>query len=281
MTTVQSDVPPPSRLANISLDIPTIMAIGIVVFIIKNLIHEALGHGGACLLIGGKPLTLTTAHFDYDAFSVSNAGVRFIAAGGFLANFVAAGIFLFLFRRFRTQSPRLRYFFWLSMSGNFFVGAGYPLFSGMLGIGDLVDVVQGYEPAWAWRALLVLSGLLLYGFGVWMSLREIVTLIGSHPVQRLKNAFTLTLFPYLAGATVASIGSWLNPLGAFVIFTSAAASFGGSSAFAWMSQLLKNATWFPQQSDSSVSIERRTGWIIAAVILAALHIFVLGPGIHF
>lgn len=280
MTTIHSDNQT-SRPGTITLDIPTIMAIGIVVFILKNIIHEALGHGGACWLIGGKPLMLTTAHFDYDSLSVSSVGARFIAAGGFIANFIAAGFFLLLFRRSHAQSPRLRYFFWLSMSGNFFVGAGYPLFSGMVGIGDLVDVVQGYEPVWAWRILLVLSGLLLYCFGVWMSLREMVTLIGSHPAQRLKSAFTLTLFPYLAGATVASIGSWLNPLGAFVIFTSAAASFGGSSAFAWMSQLLKNATWFPRQSDSSVSIERSVIWILAAVILAVLHIFVLGPGIHF
>jgi hypothetical protein len=32
---------------NLSLDLLTIMAIGIVSFILKNVIHEALGHGGA------------------------------------------------------------------------------------------------------------------------------------------------------------------------------------------------------------------------------------------
>jgi hypothetical protein len=32
---------------NLSLDLLTILAIGIVSFILKNVIHEALGHGGA------------------------------------------------------------------------------------------------------------------------------------------------------------------------------------------------------------------------------------------
>lgn len=280
MTTISpnGDSPKPPVIV---LDIPTILAIGIVVFIIKNIIHEGLGHGGACLLVGGKPLLLTTAHFDYDVLSVSDLGARIIAAGGFLANFIAAGIFFFFFRQASPHSPRLRYFYWFSMSGNFFVGAGYPLFSGILGLGDLIDVVQGYEPVWAWRMLLVGAGSVLYGVGVWWSLREMVTLIGAHPTERLKRAFMLTLFPYLAAATAASIGSLLNPLGVFVVFTSASASFGGSSAFAWMSQLLKNSRWFPQQSEAYIQIERSWIWIIAALVLLAFHIIVLGPGLHF
>lgn len=40
---------------NLSIDLLTILGIGIVSFILKNVIHEALGHGGACLLVGRSP----------------------------------------------------------------------------------------------------------------------------------------------------------------------------------------------------------------------------------
>jgi hypothetical protein len=270
----------PSQTNGLSLDILTIIAIGLVSFIFKNVLHEAVGHGGGCLLVGGVPLTLSTAHFDCGYQSVSGCGVRFVAAAGTLVNFIAAYFFWLAFRSPRVKSPTWRYFFWLAMSGNFFAAAGYPLFSGLIGVGDWVDVVQGFQPAWFWRLLLTLSGLILYVVGVWLSLREIVTLIGSHPTERLGRAFRLTLVPYLAGSTAASIGALLNPIGLFVAFTSAAASFGGSSALAWMSQMLKTK-WFPEKSESLILIERNWTWIVLASIFLVGHIVVLGPGVQF
>jgi hypothetical protein len=211
---------------------------------------------------------------------VSDSGRRFVAAAGTLVNFIAAYVFWLAFRRAQNASPSLRYFYWFCMSGNFFVAAGYPLFSGAIGVGDWVNVVDSWQPVWLWRVLLTVIGLLLYGFGVWFALREMKTLIGSEPNDRLVRAFKLTLFPYLAGATVSSLGAWFNPIGAFVIFTSAAAAFGGSSAFAWMSQMLKTKL-FPEMSNDLVAIERNWSWVVATVLLAAFHIFVLGPGINF
>lgn len=271
---------PESKRIGLSLDLPTVLAIGIVSFIIKNVLHEAIGHGGACLLVGGLPRILTTAQFDCGCESVGDWGVRFVAAGGTLVNFIAAYIFWYAFRRAKNQTPGVRYFLWFAMSGNFFVAAGYPLFSGISGIGDWIDVVQGFHPIWMWRLILAVSGLGLYLFGVWFSLREMVTLIGNHPAERLVRAFRLTLFPYLAGSFATSLGALLNPIGLFVVFTSAAASFGGNSAFAWMSQMLKTK-WFPLRSESYVVIQRSWAWIAIAVVLWVLHFMVLGPGISF
>jgi hypothetical protein len=261
------------------IDLLTILAIGIVSFILKNVIHEALGHGGACVLVGGTPLVLSSAHFECDYASVSDASRRLVATAGTLVNFIAAYFFWLAFRRAQNASPSLYYFFWFCMSGNFFVAAGYPLFSGLIGVGDWINVVEGFQPIWLWRVLLSVIGFLLYAFGVWFALREMKTLIGSNPNERLVRAFQLTLFPYLAGATVSSLGAWFNPIGAFVILTSAAAAFGGSSAFAWMSQMLKTK-WFPEVSEERVAIERNWTWVVIAALLALVHIFVLGPGVE-
>ena len=54
----------------------------------------------------------------------------------------------------------------------------------------------------------------------------------------------------------------------------------GSSAFMWMSQMLKTK-WFPEVSDKFVVIQRNWTWIILALFLAVFHIFVLGPGVEF
>ena len=263
----------------LSLDLLTILAIGVVSFIIKNVLHEALGHGGTCVLVGGAPLVLSSAHLDCDYASVSDAGRRFVAAGGTIVNFVAAYLFWLLFHSKRAMSPALRYFSWFAMPGNFFVAAGYPLFSGVIGVGDWVNVVEGFQPAWLWRVLLTVIGLILYGYGVWFALREMKTLIGSDPSESRVRAFRLTLFPYIAGAAISSLGAWFNPIGTFVILTSAAAAFGGSSAFAWMTQMLQTK-WFAVTSEEYVIIERSWTWVIIAAILALIHIFVLGPGVN-
>jgi len=39
--------------------------------------------------------------------------------------------------------------------------------------------------------------------------------------------------------------------------------------------------WFPEVSDELVVIERNWTWIIIAVVLALIHIFILGPGVEF
>jgi hypothetical protein len=55
--------------------------------------------------------------------------------------------------------------------------------------------------------------------------------------------------------------------------------FGGSSALAWMSQMLKTK-WFPEKSESMILIERNWTWIVLASIFLVLHVVVLGPGVQ-
>ena len=48
------------------VDRPTLAAIAVVAFALANLAHEGMGHGGACLLAGGRALALSAIHFDGD-----------------------------------------------------------------------------------------------------------------------------------------------------------------------------------------------------------------------
>ena len=48
------------------LDPLTVAAIALMVGVLADIIHEGLGHGGACLLVGGKPTLLTSMNFAWE-----------------------------------------------------------------------------------------------------------------------------------------------------------------------------------------------------------------------
>jgi hypothetical protein len=201
----------------------TIASIGIVVYITGNIIHEGLGHGGACLLTGGKPLLITAVSMDC---SDEN---RLVIAGGSIMNVLAAVVFFFLAHL--AKSPHWKYFLWLAMTVNLLSPGGYLAFSGIGGFGDWAMLMQGFNPQWAWRVGLTVVGIVAYALGVRFSLLELRPLISSDPRQRVVRAWRLTSVPYFAGGIVECLAGAFNPQGWFLVAMSAAAStFGSTSA---------------------------------------------------
>lgn len=253
----------------------TIASIGILAYILANIIHEGLGHGGACLITGGKPLLITAVNMDCSADN------QLVIAGGSLMNAIAAALFFLLGRITPRTSPHLKYFAWLSMTLNLLSPAGYLLFSGIGGFGDWAQFTQGFDPQWAWRVSLAIVGAALYMLVTRWSLLELRALIGSDSRERRIHAVRLTMAPYFAGGIVACLAGALNPQGWFLVAMSAAAStFGGSSALLWAPNWLRG-TSIPAGPDASpVPIERSWPWIAAAAVIAVSFILILGPGIH-
>lgn len=86
----------PTTRADVHL--PTVLAIGVVSFAAVTVIHEAGGHGLACLLVGGKALAVSSTELRCDG---PEDGARLVVtAAGSIANIVvglaamAAGIAL-------------------------------------------------------------------------------------------------------------------------------------------------------------------------------------------
>jgi hypothetical protein len=77
----------------------TVAAVAVIVNASATLIHEGLGHGGACVLLGGKPLLLTSMQFQGDKQMLSSFAVRFISAAGSVANVAAAMVAVPFLRR--------------------------------------------------------------------------------------------------------------------------------------------------------------------------------------
>jgi len=254
----------------------TIIAITILVCVTGNLIHEAVGHGGACLAVGGRWVLLTTVNMDC---SVDN---RLVTAGGTLMNLIAAVVFWALLRRTRAGASAWRYFFWLAMTVNLYAAAGYFLFSGIGGFGDWAEFIRGLEPQGAWRVGLSLFGMTGYMLAVRFSLLELRPLIGSDPYMRYRRGVELSRWPYVVIGTLACIAGALNPGGMWLVALSAAAStFGGGSGLLWMMEWLK-AGWIPPRGDAEPApIGKSWAWIAVAALAACVWIAVIGPGLRF
>ena len=156
----------------------TVASIGILAYMLGNVLHEGSGHGGACLLAGAKPLVLSSVHFECSSDS------RLVIAGGTLINLLAGAVFFALGRLTSRSYPRLKYFFWISMTVNLFTATGYFLFSGIGGIGDWDAFIQGLGPRWVWRIGLTILGAATYLLAARISLLELRPLIGSNKERR-------------------------------------------------------------------------------------------------
>jgi len=258
------------------LDALTVGAIGILAYMLGNVLHEGAGHGGACLLVGAKPLVLSSVHFE------CSLDRRFVMAGGTLVNLLAGALFFALGRCTGRSYPRLKYFFWIAMTVNLFTGTGYFLFSGIGGIGDWGDFIQGLGPQWLWRIGLTIFGAATYLFAARISLLELRPLIGSNKEQRYRRAVRLSAIPYFAGGILMCMAGALNPKGMILILISAAAStFGGTSGLMWSTNWLNRGTMIPYGPPAEpLTIQRSWLLIVAAGAIAIAFIAVLGPSVR-
>ena len=260
------------RAKAVERDFATILAISVIAFSVSNLVHEGVGHGGACLLSGEHARLLSTVNFD------CSIDTRFISAGGTLANFLAGFIGWAGVRLAHKANGHLRFFFWLFMTINLMTATGYFFFSGVANIGDWTDVVRGLRPVWAWHAVLAVFGIASYSLVVWLGLRELRPLLTHRDIRR-GGAKDLTLIPYLTGGVLFTVAGLFNPVGMILVaISAAAASFGGTSGLAWMTQCLGAR---PNGGNNGVAIPRSPAWIVAACVAAGVFIGVLGRGVRF
>jgi hypothetical protein len=257
----------------------TVAAIGLTAGALADFIHEGLGHGGACLLVGGKPTLLTSMNFAWDESGCPRWASRVVAAGGTIANLLAGALALAVLRRPRS-AVHLDYFLWLFAAVNLYVGTGYFLYSGLSNIGDWANVIAGLPGNWVWRASLALLGGASYFLCVRMMVAKVTPLTGGDPALRYRAANLLMLIPYCAGAVMSVIAGALNPQAkALLLISAVAGSLGGTSGLAWGPQLLRDPHWLAS-STTPATIRRHWGWIVAGLLAAIVFVVILGPGLN-
>ncbi len=257
-------------------DALTIGAIAVFAYVLASVLHEGLGHGGACYITGGKVLMVSTVAEDCSADN------QLVIAGGTLVNAATALVCFFLARMTSPKAARLRFFLWLTMAVNLYDAAGYFLFSGIGGFGDWAVFIKGFQPQWAWRVAMTVFGAAAYALSARFVLFEMRPLIGSDPAGRLFRARRLSKISYFTGGILACIAGALNPNGLILVALSAGAStFGGTSGLLWALNWFRGKDIPLGSFEEPTPIRRSWAWIASASVLAAVFIGFIGPGVHF
>lgn len=274
----------PTDARSARIDVPTVLAISALAYVLANIVHEGLGHGGMCLLVGAHPTVLNAIFFEYDDQAASIAQQKWISAGGTIANVLVGLPIAWALRRRRNDAgglaPSSRYFLWLFCAVNLLTAFGYLIYSGISGIGDWAHVVQGLQLAWLFRVAMTIAGVVLYFIvAPRLLMPSLDPFLGTDPAVRPVRGRQLGLVPYLAGGVALVIAGILNPYGLRVVLISAvAAGFGGTSLLAWYPGIPRTPS--AGTPDVPLSIERSWGWIVVGIAVLTFFVVVLGPGIH-
>jgi hypothetical protein len=251
----------------------TLIALGVIAFIIADVAHEALGHGLATLAVGGHPVLLTSSYF-----SAGDSTSRWIPAGGGIANLIVGGLFVLALRMFRAATEHVRYFFILGTAFNLLFAAGYPFYSGVAAFGDWAAVISGLSPAWMWRVLLVVVSVAAYYASLLLLAAEMRPFCGSDSPESLTRLRRITLIPFLAALIAACLAGALNPRGWTNILTAAAPAAAAAFGLTQLDHFASVRSSNPSIPNAG-PITRSLSWIGVALALLILFVAVLGPGI--
>ena len=246
----------------------TLLAAACAAYVAADVAHEGLGHGGACLALGGKLILLTTT------FEDCTIRARLIDGAGPVAGIVVA---LLAWAKLRLAPPRSgasRVFLALVFAFAAFWNVGYMVKSGLTDQGDWAFVIAGLEPGMAWHAGLTILGIVLYVLAMRMSGAVMRTALASEASSMRPFGFALTAI--LAAGLLSAAAATFDPRGPATILTDALPSSLGSFGLVWVGWLMNK-----RDPGLRVAIPSSPGWIAAGIASAVFFVAVLGPGLRF
>jgi len=254
----------------------TIAALAILAYFLATVVHEGIGHGGACALLGGRLVLVSSVHCDCDYQSISRPRQRAIEAAGTAANFALGLGCALAIAFFELPSPAWRYFLWLSAMINLFQAGGYLLVSPFGRFGDWNNVLDGVDAQLAWKLALTAAGLLISIATLQFGCRQLGFFLSPEDPLRGSQAWLLTALPFAIGAIVSCAVALLNPVDKLLVFTSAAAAtLGGTFWILWIGRL---APGIAPRTARPIALASNPMAIALAVVALGLWAFVLGPG---
>ena len=267
-------------------------AIGILAYAASMMTHEALGHGGYCLVAGGHNVMLTAWWETCNFPGVAPLGIK---AAGPSVQFGFGLLAWLLLHRLSSNAIRLRFFFWLYMVFNLLDASGYVAFSGCTNLGDAAELIARLRPTVVWRGSLILLGSMVYFFSMQAATLELKRFAGLDDGSR--RIFRLVWIPYAAAGVFACCTGALamgrgTAIGLAVaspalnqtmghgaaLGLAAASSFGAGSGMFGLPYMQRGRA--PTQSSPSLYLKWSSAWgIVAAVVIAAFFFFI-GPGLR-
>jgi len=183
-------------------DLPTVAAVGLLAMCLVTICHEAVGHAGTCLLLGGHISLLTSSLFRCTASS------GWVDAGGPILNLVCGLLALIAFRFIPLHLSRTRLFLLLVTALSWFWEGGYAIHAMHHEDGDLYSFVLYLlrHISVAERCMFAALGLALYVFTVRLTSHELLCLASS-----ARQARAMARAAWIAAALGAAIAGAFGP----------------------------------------------------------------------
>jgi hypothetical protein len=254
------------------VDSLTLIGLVLLLYPLLTMLHELGGHGGACLLTGGTLTELGTHHVDCASTSVGN--MRIVSCAGAAIDLIIGAVCYLSWRVARR--PLLRTALWMAAVMKLLLAAGYPLFSGIINVGDFsigAGRPLGQLPAPAdWRVGFTLVGIAGYVLVVLLARRMLRYMLGDgEPTLSAQRRIAMTL--YIVSGAVTLLSALPGPAGRSLVLSSAA-TFGG------LAGLFSIAFRRPHAGEPKpFIIDRNWPLIVAGVVVTILFVAVLGPSI--
>lgn len=229
----------------------TLGAFGPLAYFATDAIHEALGHGVACLLQGNRILLLNSAFFR------STPGSFGTDLAGPFANLGAALAIALLLRREGPPTAE-RFFLRLLCAFNLFWASGEMVVSALTGRDDWGFAIASLPAPGLWRALLGAAGVLLYHQGARMLRR--------HGLGRARGRILYAT----AGLAACAAALAYAPDRLSAVREAALETFGANLGLLFMAS-----------TPVAAPLPRSRGWALAAVLAFPLFAATLGRGLSF
>jgi hypothetical protein len=261
------------------VDWVTVVAIAAIAMSLNVAFHEGV-HALTCVAVGGQLQEYSALYADCDSPTVWQR--KMVSGSAPVGNLLAGTALWVVLRRSGRRAPETRFFIWLLMLMNWFYGACYFVFSGVTNIGDWAAVIDGWEPSWVWRALLIVAGIPLFFFFVWLGLLEFGKMVGGEGDEQIGRANKLWVLSYVTAAGVVLIAGFFCPYGLLGLPVTAGltAALGALSPFVWAIRWFRTES-FVKLDKEPLEIHRRWGWLVAAVVVVFVYAFVLGRTLYF
>jgi hypothetical protein len=259
------------------IDLVTVAGLALLLMPLLTMAHEIGGHAAMCLATGGTVTELGA--FYAQCSNTGDTARRLVALAGMGADAVLGALAFVVWRKWLSSDlARLcGWYVWLSLT---FSAAGYFLFSGVSGMGDLGPGPGGgigpLPQPLLWRAVFAVGGGLAYWHLARTGMMTLNSMIGQGPETR--SARRSAAHGYYAALCLAAVlASLPNPVGLFITLASAtAASFGGKAG-------MISIGYATRESGEARAFVVERSWPLFAAGLAASLAFaaVLGPTLRF
>ena len=246
----------------------TVAAVALAAMCLVTFDHEALGHGGLCLALGGHIEVLTSAIFRCGLRSVwlNPAGPATSLSVGFLACWVST--------RIPRRPGATRLFLILVAAFSFFWEAGYLVKAMFVRDGDLYFAAASLlgEPSRWWRFAGAAGGAYLYVTAARWAARSLATLFPSRG-----ESVRIARIAWAAASLGAAAAALLNVGHGWAGFRDAVLEVGAASLPLLLIAARPDAT----APAAGVAPLRRNGWVIGlSLALYALFAATLGRGLY-